>query len=128
MKKYIAIVSIVSCFITYGEIPVTNLADAQIKKPLIIFARITPKPEYFDTAKQAILAVIPQTIAEPGCRMFTLHEAKNKDDRSLYLYEIWDDAADLENHYNQEYTKAVFAAYQQWLEQPVHVIKLDKIS
>lgn len=103
-------------------------AEQSKKSPLIVFAQITPKSEFFDDAKNAILNIIPQTLAEPGCRMFTLHESKDKNDHSLYLYEIWDNASDLESHYAQEYTKAVFTAYQEWLEKPVTIIKLDKVS
>jgi len=32
---------------------------------LHIFARIAPKPEFFDVTRDAILEIIPMTLAEP---------------------------------------------------------------
>ncbi len=125
MKKIIRILC-VTYILTHNTAVPKSINKA--KQQLVIFAQITPKPEFFDDAKNAILNIIPQSLAEAGCRMFSLHTSKTMEDHSLYLYEIWDDASDHEYHLNQEYTKTVFAAYQVWLEKPVQIIKLDKIS
>lgn len=87
---------------------------------LTVFAKITPKPEFLDQARQAIINIIPATRQEEGCRTFTLHEA----DGDLYLFEVWDTAGALELHYAQPYTKDVFAAYRDWLAKPVEITKM----
>lgn len=91
--------------------------------PLIVFARITPKPEHLDEARRAVLDIVLQTRAEPGCRVFTVHDDQVSAEH-LYLYEIWDDEAALDAHYAQPYTRAVFARYEDWLALPVEITKL----
>ncbi|BDM83309.1 putative quinol monooxygenase [Acaryochloris marina] len=91
---------------------------------LFVFARITPKPEYLSDARSAIFGIVSQTQSEPGCRQFSLLEGL--DDGCLYLYEEWESQAALADHYQQPYTKSVFECYEQWLSQPVEVIKMRK--
>lgn len=92
-----------------------------MNKHTFIFAKITPKPKYFDASKDALKEIIPQTRNETGCINFTLHE---DDAGSLYLYEEWIDDNALENHYKMDYTKAVFEAYTDWLATPPVITKL----
>ena len=93
--------------------------------PLCVVATIQPRPEHFEAARNAIAGIVSETLEEPGCQMFRLLEG---DDGYLRLYEEWDDEAALQAHYNQSYTKAVFASYENWLAEPVEVIRLRRIS
>ena len=97
------------------------------QESLVVFARIVPKTEFFDDAKAAIIGIIPQTRAEAGCHAFVLHEGQG-DDRNLYLYEVFEDQAALDRHYDQQYTKDVFAKYETWLAEPVQVTKMSFVS
>jgi quinol monooxygenase YgiN len=90
---------------------------------LAVFARITPKPEHLNAARQAILGIVPVTRSEPGCRMFTLHDDRD-DSGHLYLYEVWDSEAAFAAHHDQPYTKAVFTSYIEWLAKPVDITML----
>ncbi len=91
---------------------------------LFVFARISPKDENFEDAKKAILNILQETRAEPGCRQFELHE--NDEERSLFLYEEWENESALEAHYLKPYTAQVFEQYKQWLAAPVEVVKMRK--
>ena len=94
-----------------------------------IFAKITPKPEFFEEAKQAILEIISQTRSEPGCKIFNLHIlVQENGTKSLCLYEIFESQRDYEYHHAQNYTKKVFEAYKQWLATPVEINKLELIQ
>jgi quinol monooxygenase YgiN len=95
--------------------------------PLILFARITPKGEHLAAARQAVLDIVPRTRAEPGCRVFTLHDDRDGG-QHLYLYEIWDDQTALDAHYAQPYTRAVFVRYQDWLAAPIEITKLRHLG
>lgn len=99
-----------------------------MNKPYVAFARIVPKPEHFDAAKEAILGLIPKTLEEPGCQVFNLHEAGEGNGQAMYLYEIFDDEDAFNSHHAKEYTKAVFKAYEDWLAEPVEIKKLEKVS
>lgn len=93
-----------------------------------IFAKIIPKPEFFEEAKQAILDIIPQTRKEPGCKIFNLHIFDHTDGtKSLCLYEIFESQKDYDYHHAQNYTKKVFEAYKQWLAAPVEISSLQLI-
>lgn len=99
-----------------------------MNKPYVAFARIVPKPEHFEAAKSAILGIIPKTLEEPGCQVFTLHESSDKDDQAMYLYEIFDNEEAFNSHHEREYTKVVFKAYENWLSEPVEIKRLQKVS
>jgi len=93
---------------------------------LHIFARIAPKREFFDVTRDAILEIIPQTLAEPGCQVFVLHAGQ--DDGFLYLYEVFDEEAALKAHGAQPYTCAVFARYDEWLKEPPRLTRMRRVS
>jgi len=96
-----------------------------MSRDLFVFAKITPKPEHFTDALQAIKAITPSTLAEPGCREFSLHEGEG--DGRLYLYEHFEDDAALEAHHAQTYTRDVFEKYETWLGQPVEIMKMRRL-
>ncbi len=93
---------------------------------LFIFARISPKNEHFEDAKQAIINILHQTREEPGCRQFELHE--NEVEKSLFLYEEWANESALEEHYQKPYTSAVFESYKEWLAASVEITKMKKCT
>lgn len=95
-----------------------------MNKRLFLVAKITPKAEYFQAAKQAIVDIIPQTRNEPGCLEFTLHQDNNG---CLFLYEQWVDECALEQHYEMPYTREVFQRYQNWLSEQPEITKLTKV-
>jgi quinol monooxygenase YgiN len=90
-----------------------------------IFAKITPKPKYFEVSKEAIKDIISQTRNESGCLEFTLHDDGAG---SLCLYEEWIDDNALKLHHEMDYTKAVFEAYIDWLATPPEISKLNKLA
>lgn len=94
--------------------------------PLFIFAEITPKPEHFEDAKQAILGILPQTRSESGCRSFNLFDGPDQD--TLYLFEEWRDQDALDRHHAQPYTAAVFKSYQDWLSHPPRILPMHPLQ
>jgi len=59
-----------------------------------VIAKITPQPEHRDAVKEAILEVIPAVHAEPGCELYSLHEAPD----CFVMVEKWATTADLGVH------------------------------
>ena len=96
------------------------------KNSLFVFARISPKGEHFEDAKNAILNILQKTREEPGCFQFELHE--NNIEKSLFLYEEWASESALEEHYQKPYTSEVFENYKEWLASPVDVVKMSKCA
>ena len=93
------------------------------KDHLFIFAKISPKKEFYKKAKDTILSVIDRILEEEGCFEFKLLY----DEKHLYLYEEWKDLNALDLHYEMPYIKEVFVSYEQWLEKPVEIIKMKGV-
>lgn len=89
-----------------------------------LFAEISPKPEHFNEAREAVLSIVEPTRAEPGCERFDLFE--NEAEHRLYLFEEWRDQAALDAHYEKPYTAEVFKHYENWLLREPAVSKMQK--
>lgn len=70
------------------------------------------------------MSILSATHSEEGCLSFDLFDGHG--DGCLYLFEEWADQAALDAHYAQDYTARVFAAYEEWLAEPVVVTKMFK--
>ena len=93
---------------------------------LSAFATIALKPQHFDEAKAAVIDILERTRAETGCHAFELHESP--DDARLYLYEVWADSAAFESHHAEDYTKAIFEQYEDWLAEPVAITFMQPVD
>ncbi|WP_338446297.1 putative quinol monooxygenase [Pelagerythrobacter marensis] len=94
--------------------------------PLSAFATISPKPAHFAEARAAVRAIVAPTRAESGCLAFDLHEGEESG--RLHLYEVWADRAALDAHYAQDYTRAVFERYEDWLTEPVAIVFMQPVA
>ncbi len=95
---------------------------------LFLIAKITPKSAFYAQAKAALESILPATHEEEGCIQFHMHEGIGEAAGSFFLYEEWCDEAALALHYEQDYTKAVFASYQEWLAQAPVISKMRKVG
>jgi quinol monooxygenase YgiN len=82
---------------------------------ITVFAKITPKAEFYEDAKNAILAIIPQTRLESGCHTFNLYDHREGDVNILCLFEIFNNQEAYDFHHHQDYTRHVFELYKNWL-------------
>jgi len=92
---------------------------------LSVFAKITPKAEHLAAATEAVAGILDRTRAEPGCRHFSLHR---DDEGAIYLMELWESEQALKSHYDEPYTKAVFASYEEWLAKPPEILKMRPVA
>ncbi len=90
---------------------------------LVLFAEISFKPEHYEAGRTAIEQIIPLTLQEPGCHIFSLLDSQS-DDGTVYLFEIFEHVDALQYHMDQAYTKEVFASYENWLTKPVEVTRM----
>ncbi|MBB5712523.1 putative quinol monooxygenase [Sphingomonas xinjiangensis] len=97
-----------------------------MNKRLHAIARVLPRPEHLEDAREAIRAIVDRTRAEPGCLEFRVNE--DVTDGSLHLYEEWANAEALRYHHEQPYTQHVFRRYEEWLAEPVRLIELTPVA
>ncbi|HBH90402.1 putative quinol monooxygenase [Ponticaulis sp.] len=93
---------------------------------LHVYAKITPKPEYYDRAKIAVESIVSATVKEAGCARFEFFT--DLSGTSLHLVETWVDQAALDAHYAQPYTVSVFEAYQNWLAKPPEIQLMSRVA
>ncbi|MEO1137920.1 MAG: putative quinol monooxygenase [Pseudomonadota bacterium] len=83
---------------------------------LTYLAEISPKPEHFNQARDAVLGITGRTRSEAGCLQFDLYCDHTQD--RLFLLETWRDKGAFDWHHQQTYTQEVFEAYGDWLTKP----------
>ena len=79
-----------------------------------VFATIPVKPEHMDAACEAVAAIVPATRGEDGCVCFEPRRAADGSS-TIMIFEQWADRAAFDFHHAQDYTKDVFAKYENWL-------------
>lgn len=94
---------------------------------LVTFVTITPRPEYFDQSRDAVLGIIERTRAEVGCGEFVLHEGREFDG-NLYLYESFVDQSALDEHFAKDFVQEVLDSYAEWLDRPIELLKLRRFE
>ncbi len=94
-------------------------------KHVFVFAKITPKKEFFFAAKNELIGMLEATRSETGCIQFELHHSECG--QYLYLYEEWIDKGSLENHHKEDHTKIVAAKFEGWLAEPTEVTLMNKL-
>jgi len=58
----------------------------------VVVARFTAKPGSEDEVKKHLREMVPHSLSEPGCRMYTVNQLI-EDPRVFVLYEQYDDEA-----------------------------------
>lgn len=89
------------------------------------FAKITPKSDHYTNAQDAILAIVEETRAEPGCLEFTV--LADPTEGHIFLFEEWQNEAALKEHHGKPYTKAVMDNYDNWLAEPLRFETMAKL-
>jgi len=92
-----------------------------------VFATIPVKPEHLDDARDAVAAIVPQTRDEAGCEHFEPYRAADGTS-NLYIFERWADRAAFDFHHAQDYTKAVFAQYENWLRDAPTLVEVKELK
>jgi len=93
--------------------------------PVHIVATIKPKPRFYNEGLEALKRLLEPTRAEIGCIRFDVFE--DADRLQYVLVEHFKSQADLEFHYEQPYTKSVFALYETILENAPEIHYLTPI-
>lgn len=97
-------------------------------KSIVLWIKITPKSEFFKDAKEAILEIIPRALEDDGCKCFSLYESVMEDDRSFYLFEIFDSQDAYDRYAVQPFSLKIRESFKQWLACPPSLIKLSKVT
>ena len=87
---------------------------------LIVFARLTAKPEQAEALGESLRNLVAPTLQEPGSMGYTLHR-DNADPAVWILYEAWASRAALDAHFEQPYMRALFVRAPELLAKEVEM-------
>lgn len=90
--------------------------------PLTVVAKVVARKDAVEPLTAELHKLVAPTRLERGCIAYTLHQ--DLDDPTVFLfYEIWEDAACLEQHMNSDHFKGyVRAAEGMILEKQVQIM------
>jgi len=94
-----------------------------MSKQLTVTASILAKTEKRDMVKQALLKLIPPTLAEKGCLNYDLHQDNENPDR-FYFYENWES----HDHWQDHNASAHIAAHRKATEGAVVEVVINQLS
>lgn len=94
---------------------------------LTLIAKLTAKPEHADLLGEGLFGLLKQTRKEPGCIDYHFH--RDNDDPAVWiLYENWRSRTDLDDHFQQPYTKALMARFPKLLAQDMELTFCTMVS
>lgn len=97
--------------------------NGQFKSVAILKA----KQEKREELKNALLQLISPTRSEPGCIYYILFE-DNKNKGTFYMWEAFQDKNAFEFHIETEHFKNFINRVNEWMNDPIQLIELEKIS
>ena len=91
--------------------------------PVVVVATITPLPEHRDAVHAALAEAVPAVHQEPGCTLYSLHEAADR----FVMIEQWDSADHLRTHNSAAALRALGPELDGKLAGPLDVVVLSAI-
>ncbi len=92
-----------------------------------VFATIPVKPEHMEAACEAVAAIVPVTRGEDGCIAFEPQRAADGSS-TIMIFERWADRDAFDFHHAQDYTKDVFAKYEDWLADAPNLVEVKALE
>ena len=92
-----------------------------------VFATIPVRPEHMEAACDAVAAIVPATRGEDGCVSFEPRRAADGSS-TIMIYEEWADRTAFDFHHAQDYTKDVFAKYENWLQSAPDLVEVKPLE
>jgi len=94
---------------------------------LTYLATISVKPEHMEEACKAVSSIVSRTCGEAGCVAFEPRRAADGSS-TIIIFEEWADRNAFDFHHAQDYTKDVFAKYENWLESDPVLIEVKSLE
>lgn len=80
--------------------------------PIVVIATLTAKPDSVETVRNACKQAIETVHGEPGCELYSLHEA----DGTFVFVEQWTDAEALQTHSSAPTVATLFGTVGEHLD------------
>ncbi|MEB3030877.1 putative quinol monooxygenase [[Mycobacterium] nativiensis] len=91
--------------------------------PVVVIATFTVKPESVEAVREICSKAVPQVHEEPGCQLYSLHEADN----AFVFVEQWADPEALKAHSAAPSVAELFGSLSEHLAAPPDIKMLQPV-
>ena len=91
-----------------------------------VIAKAVPKPGHEPQVKELLRGMIAPSLAEPGVRMYDLHETKTGD--AFYLFEVYESPEVFEKHKASPHFQRLGTILPDLLTDPFELIVLSQVK
>lgn len=92
-----------------------------------LVAYLVAKPGQEQALADAITAIVPDVLKEPGCIAYSAHVSREKPG-TIVMYEIWQDQAALDTHAKAPAFTDLAAQFDTLLGEPLRIDLLRRIA
>jgi quinol monooxygenase YgiN len=103
------------------------MPTSEMQAEMRIVAEVTAKPGRAEALRAVLVAMIPPSVAEAGCRQYELHEDRDEPGRFVFV-ERWADAAAFEFHCRTPHFRQLGPAIAELTVAPPKLSKLRVIG
>ena len=94
---------------------------------LTVIAQLRAKPGQETALREALTALVPHTLLEPGCLAYDLHVAVN-DQGSFHFYEVWRSPEEHAANLRTPHLKTFLARSGELLDGDIQVSLLQRLA
>lgn len=92
-----------------------------------LIARLVAREGQEAALVQAMAALVPAVLAEPGCLAYVAHESRERP-RTIVMYEVWESQAALDIHADGVNFRTLAARFDELLSEPLAIEILNRIA
>lgn len=98
-----------------------------MSQQLQLIARLVPREGREAALAQAVAAIVPAVLREPGCLVYTAHDSRERPG-TIVMYEVWESQAALDVHAAGPNFGTLAARFDELLGEPLAIEHLRKIA
>jgi len=92
-----------------------------------LIAHLVAKPGKEQALIDAVLAIVPAVLEEPGCLGYTPHVSRARPD-TVVMYEVWENQAALDVHAKAPNLASLAARFEELLAEPLRLEPLRRLD
>lgn len=92
-----------------------------------LIAHLVAKPGKESALAEAVLAIVPAVLREPGCLGYAPHVSR-EDPTTIVMYEVWENQAALDTHAKGANLAALAARFDELLAEPLRLEPLRRLD
>lgn len=97
------------------------------KNQIQLIAHLVPRQGKEQELADALLAIVPDVLQEPGCLLYAPHVSRDNPG-TIVMYEVWQDQAALDVHASGPNLGKLAARFDELLAEPLRLEALQRLD